>query len=313
MLVRRSLLFVWRSVKYPDLDPRHLDPHQEVTTNRAKRDEYGTKLDPLVADRLSLSHAILPTSPRQPDPLRRNKHHWHLPLQKTLDESCWTDTTMYLPPLIARILPLFADSSPSASTTTSASAVSSVKTFRPIKAHYNQPDTPTLLWHDASESHKLQDIRAFDLDAGDAIHALDNGESIDPPPLVLRTRRIPIMRPRYLPSTSSLRNLTFSQRSSLLSAAPDWEETEVEAPDTTDRETLRTLAMMSSNAYIEPNSTEWYTLEKWNVVSNNASYRLQRENLTRDSQSTPFGWEKDADGLRGHIVRSLCWHFLMSR
>jgi hypothetical protein len=269
------LAFVWESVEYPDLGPRHLDPQQEVTTNLAtnlaKRDEYGTNLYPLVADRLSLSHAILPASPRQPDPLKRIKHRWHLPLQKTLDASSWTDTTMYLPPLIARILPLFADSSPSASTSsTSASSVSSVKTFRPIKSHYNQPDTPTLLWHDASESQKLQDMRAFDLDASDAIHALDNGESIDPPPLVLRTRRIPIMRPRYLPSTSSLRNLTFSQRSSLLSAVPDWEETEVEAPDTTDRETLRTLAMMSSNAYIEPNSTDWYPLEKWNVVSSNA-------------------------------------------
>lgn len=176
---------------------------------------------------------------------------------------------MYLPPLIARLLPLFADPSPSASTSTSTStsATSAVKTFRPVKAHVNQPDTQLLLWHDVSDAHRLQDMRAFDLDAGEAIHSLSNGESIDPPPLVLRTRRIPIMRPRYLPSTISLRNLTFAQRSSLLSAVPDWEDTEVEAPDTTDRETLRTLAMMSSNAYIEPNSTDWYPLDKWNVVS----------------------------------------------
>jgi putative lipase involved disintegration of autophagic bodies len=112
-------------------------------------------------------------------------------------------------------------------------------------------------------------MRAFDLDGKDALHALSDGEPIDPPPLVLRTRRIPIMRPRHISPTASWRNLTFSQRSSLLSAAPDWEEIEVEAPDTTDRKTLLALAMMSSNAYIEPNSTEWYSLDKWNAVSVN--------------------------------------------
>ncbi|GHJ85490.1 hypothetical protein NliqN6_1892 [Naganishia liquefaciens] len=186
---------------------------------------------------------------------------------------------MYLPPLIARLLPLLATTSPPSLST---SVTSTVKTFKPVKAHANQPDTSALLWHDASAAHSLQDMRAFDLEAGEAIHALNNGESIDPPPLVLRTRRIPIMRPRLVPSAAHLCNLTFSQRSSLLSATMEWEETEVEAPDTTDRETLRTLAMMSSNAYIEPNSTDWYSLDKWNI-------------------STPFGWEKDADGLRGHI------------
>lgn len=172
---------------------------------------------------------------------------------------------MYLPPLIARLLPLFANSSPSGSNSTS--ATTDVKTFRPIKAHATHSDNQGLLWHDASESHNLQDMRAFDLDGNDALRALSDGERIDPPPLVLRTRRIPIMRPRHISPTASWRNLTFSQRSSLLSAAPDWEEIEVEAPDTTDRKTLLALAMMSSNAYIEPNSTEWYSLDKWDAVS----------------------------------------------
>ncbi|KAJ9109710.1 hypothetical protein QFC19_001940 [Naganishia cerealis] len=189
---------------------------------------------------------------------------------------------MYLPPVIARLLPLFADSSP-ASTSSVSATTTDLRTFRPIKAHATHPKSQALLWHDASERHSLQDMRSFALDSDVAVEPMVGEQAIDPPPLVLRTRRIPIMRPRHLPSPSSLRNLTFSQRSLFLSSAPDWEEMEVEAPDVTDRETLLSLAMMSSNAYIEPDTPEWYPLDNWNAT-------------------TPFGWEKDADGLRGHIV-----------
>ncbi|KAJ9128154.1 hypothetical protein QFC24_000446 [Naganishia onofrii] len=128
-------------------------------------------------------------------------------------------------------------------------------------------------------------MRVFDSDSDidvDIESMTGTDHPIDPPPLVLRTRRITITRPRHLPSPHSLSNLTFHQRSTLLSSAPEWEETEVEAPDITDRETLRSLAMMSSNAYIEPDTPEWYPLDNWNAT-------------------TPFGWDKDSDGLRGHI------------
>lgn len=217
---------------------------------------------------------------------------------------------MYLPPLIARLLPLFANSSPSSSSSTS--ATTDIKTFRPIKAHTTHSDNQSLLWHDASGNHSLQDLRALELDGHAAMSVLDDGEPIDPPPLVLRTRRIPIMRPRHSPLTASWRNLTFSERSSLLSAAPDWEEIEVEAPDVTDRKTLLALAMMSSNAYIEPNSTDWYSLDKWNAVSNQYILadvkKIVAAELYCFPQSVPFGWEKDADGLRGHIVRLMVSH-----
>ncbi len=46
-----------------------------------------------------------------------------------------------------------------------------------------------------------------------------------------------------------------------------WEEEEVVAPDTRDRETLLTLAKMTSNAYTLPESSDWYPLERWNDVS----------------------------------------------
>ncbi|ORX33672.1 Alpha/Beta hydrolase protein [Kockovaella imperatae] len=63
----------------------------------------------------------------------------------------------------------------------------------------------------------------------------------------------------------------------------DWEDVEVEGPDVSDRQTLITLAKMMSNAYVLPDGGEWWPLGKqWNAT-------------------IPFGWEPDADGLRGHI------------
>ncbi|KAF8515529.1 Alpha/Beta hydrolase protein [Gautieria morchelliformis] len=65
-----------------------------------------------------------------------------------------------------------------------------------------------------------------------------------------------------------------------------WEEDVIAGPDVTSRETLVMLAKMTSNAYLYPDEDEWYDLEgKWNV-------------------SYPFGWEEDADGLRGHVFVS---------
>jgi lipase ATG15 len=44
------------------------------------------------------------------------------------------------------------------------------------------------------------------------------------------------------------------------------------------------MAKMASNAYTTPDvDGEWWPLGDWN-------------------STTPFGWEKDADGLRGHVV-----------
>lgn len=62
----------------------------------------------------------------------------------------------------------------------------------------------------------------------------------------------------------------------------DWDDVEIPGPDITDRQTLLALAKMASDAYILPGTDEW-----WPVLGYN--------------DSTPFGWEEDADGLRGHI------------
>jgi len=67
----------------------------------------------------------------------------------------------------------------------------------------------------------------------------------------------------------------------------DWDEDEVIGPDVTNREALLELAKMTYNAYLEPSDPTWYNLtEKWNGTS------------------SPFGWEADADGFRGHIFVS---------
>ena len=62
-----------------------------------------------------------------------------------------------------------------------------------------------------------------------------------------------------------------------------WTIDEVTAPNTTDKETVLTLAKMSWNAYTkEPGTGDWQDL-----------------NGTHFNYSQPFGWE--GDGLRGHI------------
>lgn len=62
----------------------------------------------------------------------------------------------------------------------------------------------------------------------------------------------------------------------------EWDDVEVPAPDVTDRQTVITLAKMTSNAYVLPDGDDWYPVGKYNA-------------------SVHFGWEDDADGLRGHV------------
>lgn len=64
-----------------------------------------------------------------------------------------------------------------------------------------------------------------------------------------------------------------------------WDTTDVLGPNVEERETLLTLAKMTSNAYTSPTASDWYTSDGWN-------------------KSTPFGWEPDADGIRGHVFVS---------
>ncbi|OAX32964.1 alpha/beta-hydrolase [Rhizopogon vinicolor AM-OR11-026] len=64
-----------------------------------------------------------------------------------------------------------------------------------------------------------------------------------------------------------------------------WDPTDILGPNVEDRETLLALAKMTSNAYTTSTTSDWYVLDGWN-------------------KSTPFGWEPDADGFRGHVFVS---------
>ncbi|KAG6810704.1 hypothetical protein H0H92_010667 [Tricholoma furcatifolium] len=65
-----------------------------------------------------------------------------------------------------------------------------------------------------------------------------------------------------------------------------WKDEDVVGPDVTMRETLLQLAKMTYNSYITSDQSDWYALgPEWNT-------------------SSPFGWEPDADGFRGHVFVS---------
>jgi lipase ATG15 len=212
------------------------------------------------------------------------------------------------------LLPLF---SPSSGNPVESDA--SVITFEPIHAvaHTLHPasDSPVLLLHNASATHSLYSIP--DISSFSALEAEEHLLDYPAPhlaalPLSIRTKQIAIRRPRHPPPT--ILSWAYAARRSRghpgldtlpvplanggntteqTWVAPDynddhgqWEDVEVRAPDVTDRQTLITLAKMTSNAYVTPDSGEWWPTAGWN-------------------QSLEFGWEPDADGLRGHVVGGL--------
>lgn len=181
----------------------------------------------------------------------------------------------------------------------------STATFEPVHAfaHTSHHSRPQVLLHSASSS---QTLKAADTDLQSLSAKDQEAYLLDHPrpdlaaePLSIRTRTTTIRRPRIRPPSilswalSAQRQRSpeiYSNRSSHAWTAPryddhdGWEDIEVPAPDVTDRQTLIAMAKMASNAYTTPDvDGEWWPLGAWN-------------------QTIPFGWEKDADGLRGHVV-----------
>lgn len=173
-------------------------------------------------------------------------------------------------------------------------------TFAPVLAHahhYDNASRPTLFMHSAPASAYH---RAAVSSSNPQLGPDDVSASIAAQPLSVRTVKQVIRRPRVRPP--SIVSWALSARQGRLAAmgksdgdiwiAPDyldqsgdWEDVEVLAPDVTDRQTLITLAKMSSNAYVLPDgedSGEWWPVGDYNAT-------------------IPIGWEKDADGLRGHV------------
>ncbi|KAG8933740.1 putative lipase atg15 [Tulasnella sp. 419] len=101
----------------------------------------------------------------------------------------------------------------------------------------------------------------------------------------LRLRPTKVHRPRSMEAFQQARIASIQDGKSQIL---DWEEDEVQGPDTEDRNTLLELAKMTSNAYVSQTDPLWYNLsDKWS------------------NDSTPVGWEPDSDGFRGHIFTSM--------
>lgn len=131
--------------------------------------------------------------------------------------------------------------------------------FRPILAHAAHPQSRKILLHNQPDSvQPFFDVDATDLDPSTALLM-----STSSAPLTLQSTTKTLIRPKN--KITSL-NLTRSARMAF-NRGIEWEDVEVEVPDVTDRETLRTLAKMASNAYVTPESSEWWGLDEWNSVS----------------------------------------------
>ncbi|KAK4686066.1 lipase ATG15, partial [Tremellales sp. Uapishka_1] len=208
---------------------------------------------------------------------------------------------MYIPLIStltpAFLLPLFQG------TPTPPPPLSATLTFQPIHAHAhtwsNHTNSPLLLLHNASTPTDSFLSTPLTLSAADLLDYPD--PSILSQPLTIRTIPLSIRRPKIRPPSMTSwglaaqvrrsRNLHYQGNTTEVWSAPNyeddsvgagWEDVEVPAPDIRDRQTLITLAKMTSNAYVTPDSGEWWPVGGWNATM-------------------PFGWEDSADGLRGHV------------
>ena len=88
-------------------------------------------------------------------------------------------------------------------------------------------------------------------------------------PYIVRTHSISTYRPSSLDQFARARSHSRQVRDrNAATHLLRWDEDEVIGPDVENRSTILELAKMTNNAYVEPNSSEWYKLESnWTVVS----------------------------------------------
>ncbi|KAK2460724.1 hypothetical protein APHAL10511_007194 [Amanita phalloides] len=112
---------------------------------------------------------------------------------------------------------------------------------------------------------------------------LPNFQQLSLSPFTVNTKSMRTHRPS---SPSAYFEARYNSLRHTQSTLLDWWDEDVIGPDVENRETLLTLAKMTYDAYLEPSDKEWYELDaQWN-------------------KSHPFGWEPDADGIRGHVFVS---------
>ncbi|KAN0066077.1 putative lipase atg15 [Thecaphora frezii] len=95
----------------------------------------------------------------------------------------------------------------------------------------------------------------------------------------IRTVRQTVTRPRDAKRYLEVRGTSYEQAICAASTELDWEDVEIDAPDTSDRQTILAFAKMAALAY-QNDTTGWESAGGFNL-------------------SDSFGWE--GDGMRGHI------------
>ncbi|PVG00299.1 alpha/beta-hydrolase [Serendipita vermifera] len=136
----------------------------------------------------------------------------------------------------------------------------------------NSRRPPQILFNDNLNAPNDVLLQSLELDGDYTAAGLDPGRIRTVP------QRIQRAKDQNAYQEARLRSLRFQESTSL-----EWEEKEIPSPDLSDRLTVLELAKLTGNAYAQPNSKDWYSLdERWN-------------------RSVPFGWEREDNGFRGNI------------
>ncbi|GAA5899431.1 hypothetical protein JCM8208_001644 [Rhodotorula glutinis] len=198
------------------------------------------------------------------------------------------------PPAFALQIPLFARPPPPTSPPSS-SPNAAASTTEPNSVHAltlrHAVHLPTARRH---LPPSRRDYSPLDLAA---LSVPDRALGLYPPTQHLKTRRIRTQRPSSQAAFHAARRASFNTPlramqlgrlptegeldDALLAGTLEWDDVDIEAPDTSDVETLAAFGRMTSNAYTLPDREGWYDIgDGWNV-------------------SDSFGWQED--GLRGHV------------
>ncbi|KAI0315270.1 alpha/beta-hydrolase [Amylostereum chailletii] len=134
------------------------------------------------------------------------------------------------------------------------------------------PVPPTL-------SFQLRHLHAVSPSANVLFHDVPQVTSFQEPYLA-KSRLIRTARPSSMEAFQVARRRS---REEGVSEDLQWVYDEILGPDVESRETLLTLANMTSNAYTSPDKKDWHPLDaNWTT-------------------NYPFGWEPDEDGFRGYV------------
>jgi hypothetical protein len=107
--------------------------------------------------------------------------------------------------------------------------------------------------------------------------------------------------------SARLRSIRYDQSERVL-----WNPTDVLGPNVEDRETLLTLAKMTSNAYTTPSLADWYVLDGWNRVCLSTFiqlYILLMNDIYSPRHSAGNPTQTDSEGIFSSRMTTPQWCF----